>query len=212
MKKLTQALAPYLLYSVYRLIQCTWRVRVAESEGLRKLLEEKKIFVVAHWHGEEFGLLPLLKHYHVGCMVSLSSDGEIMAKVIHMLGSRAVRGSSTRGGVGALKGILTLAKQGWRPSFAVDGPKGPRHQVKPGVVEVAKILKAPLLTISMASSRPFIFKKSWNKSELPLPFSRVEVTWSEPMEILDGSTAIETFSPKIAESLHRGREVSLSRL
>jgi lysophospholipid acyltransferase (LPLAT)-like uncharacterized protein len=212
MKKLTQVLAPYLLFFVYRLLRFTWRVRVTESEGLKKLLAENKIFVAAHWHGEELGLLYLLKRYHVGCMVSLSSDGELMAKVIHLLGSRTVRGSSSRGGVGALRGIITLSKSGWRPSVAVDGPKGPRHQVKPGVIEIAKILKVPILSISMASSRPFIFKKSWNQSELPLPFSKIHVTWGEPIEITDPENAIAVTTPLIASSLHRGRELSLAQL
>ena len=202
-------LAPYLLFAVYSLIRCTWRVRVTESEGLKKLLAENKLFVVAHWHGEELGIIYLLKPYHVAAIVSQSSDGEIMAKVIELFGSTTVRGSSTRGGVGALKGILTLAKKGWRPSVAVDGPKGPRHEVKPGVIEIAKILKVPVVTISMASSKPFIFKKSWNKSELPLPFSKIEVVWGNPIEVPNTEDVIEAFSPEVKRSLHAGREKAL---
>lgn len=205
-------LIPYLLFTVYSLIRFTWRVKVVESAGLKKLLSENKLFVVAHWHGEELGIIYLLKRYHVACIVSQSSDGEIMAKVIELFGSRAVRGSSTRGGVGALKGILTLAKQGWRPSVAVDGPKGPRHEVKPGVLEIAKLLKVPVVSISMASSRPFIFKKSWNKSELPLPFSKITVTWGEPIAVTDSEDFIAKFSPQVKESLHQGRNSSLASL
>lgn len=205
-------LIPYLLFAVYSLIRCTWRIKVVESEGLKKLLAENKLFVPAHWHGEELGIIYLLKRYHVACIVSQSSDGEIMAKVIELFGSRTVRGSSTRGGVGALKGILTLAKQGWRPSVAVDGPKGPRHEVKPGVLEIAKLLKIPVVTLSMASSNPFVFKKSWNKSELPKPFSKVVVTWGEPIAVTDSENFIEIFSPQVKESLHRGREACLASL
>lgn len=200
--------ASYFLYFLYRLLQWTWKIEVRESEELKKLLANNSLFVVAHWHGEELGILHLLKRYRVACMVSQSFDGELVARMIHHLGSRAVRGSSSRGAVQALKGILRLAKEGWRPSVAVDGPRGPRHEVKKGVVEIAKILKVPILPINMACSRSFIFQKSWNKSELPLPFSRIVVEWGAPIHY-DSSKELEAYLNPIGEALHAGRSACL---
>lgn len=196
--------ASYLLYFFYRLLYWTWKIEIRESDELKKLLASNSIFVVAHWHGEELGILHLLKPYRVACMVSQSFDGELIARMISHLGSRAVRGSSSRGAVQALKGILRLAKEGWRPSVAVDGPRGPRHQVKRGVVEIAKILKVPIVPINMACSRSFIFKKSWNKSELPLPFSRIVVSWGAPI-YYDSSQELDVYLEPLAQSLHAGR-------
>ncbi len=196
--------ASYLLFFLYRFLQWTWKIEIRETPELKKLLEKDAIFVVAHWHGEELGILHLLKPYRVACMVSQSFDGELVARMIHHLGSKAVRGSSSRGAVQALKGILRLAKDGWRPSVAVDGPRGPRHEVKKGVVEIAKILKVPILPINMACSKSFIFQKSWNKSELPLPFSRIVVEWGAPIHY-DSSKELEAYLSPLADALHRGR-------
>ncbi len=104
----------------------------------------------------------------------------------------------------ALKGILRLAKEGWRPSVAVDGPRGPRHEVKLGVVEIARVLKVPILPINMACSRSFIFQKSWNKSELPLPFSKIVIQWGDPIEY-DPALPLEAYLDPIAKALHNGR-------
>jgi lysophospholipid acyltransferase (LPLAT)-like uncharacterized protein len=196
--------ASYFLYFLYRFFQLTWKIEIRESAALKELVKENKTFVVAHWHGEELGILHLLKRYRVACMVSQSFDGELVARMIHHFGSKAVRGSSSRGAVQALKGILRLAKEGWRPSVAVDGPRGPRHEVKLGVVEIARVLKVPILPINMACSRSFIFKKSWNKSELPLPFSRIVIQWGEPIEY-DPAQTLESYLPPLARALHAGR-------
>ncbi|MCB9072632.1 MAG: lysophospholipid acyltransferase family protein [Bdellovibrionaceae bacterium] len=174
-----QKLLPYLVYVIYTLFKWTWRVEVFESESLKSYMKENKSFVVAHWHHDELGVLQLLPKYHVACMISLSKDGALMAKVVELMGAKVARGSSSRGAIQALKGVLRLAREGRRPSIAVDGPRGPIYKVKPGVVEIARVIKAPIFCISMCSSNSFISRKSWNKLELPLPFSRMVLRWGD---------------------------------
>lgn len=148
---------------------------------MKALLKENKVFVLAHWHHDEIAVIHMLKRYHVACMISLSKDGALIARVAELLGARVSRGSSSRGAIQALKGILRLSKEGWRPSVAVDGPRGPIYKVKPGVIEIARVIKAPIVAVSMCSSRSYISKKSWNKLEFPLPFSKVIIRWSEAL-------------------------------
>lgn len=205
------AILAYILFGYYKLLQWSWRVEIHEPESFKNILRDDGMFVAAHWHGEELGLLHLLAPYRVGAMISHSFDGELVARIILLSGSRVARGSSSRGAVGALKGILRLAKAGWRPSVAVDGPRGPRHEVKLGVVEIAKVLKAPIFPINMASSRSKIFEKSWNKSELPLPFSRIVVTWGEPIHV-DPTKELSEYTGVVAAALHAGRAKSLAAL
>lgn len=198
-----------LAFAFYKLLEWTWSIKVFETPELKKFLENNETFVVAHWHGEELGIMHLLKRYHVACIISLSKDGEIVNNMVTLMGSKTVRGSSSRGAVGALKGIIRLARQGWRPSVAVDGPRGPRHEVKPGVVEIAKILKAPIVPISMGASRSKIFEKSWNKSELPKPFSKIHVYWGEAIYVKKD----DEFTPlqqKLAQALNNGRAKALA--
>ncbi len=174
-------LIPYLLFAIYRLLYFTWRIKIIESKTVKEYLKNNSPFILAHWHGDELGILHLLKRYHVACIISTSKDGDIMDKAVRLLGAETVRGSSTRGGASALKGMIRLKKQGRRPSVAVDGPKGPIHQVKPGVFQISRLTQLPIVPISFFTNRGHIFKKSWNKSWLPLPFAHVTIVLGEPI-------------------------------
>jgi lysophospholipid acyltransferase (LPLAT)-like uncharacterized protein len=177
-------IAPYLLFFVYKVIQLTWRIRIDEGDVVGRLVKDKKSFIIAHWHGDELGILHLLKKYHVACIISTSKDGDLMNRAVQLLGAETVRGSSTRGGTQALKGIIRLKKKGRRPSVAVDGPKGPIFQVKSGVFQISKLTQLPIAPISFYASSTFVFKKSWNKSQLPLPFAKVTICFGETLNAL----------------------------
>ena len=114
-------------------------------------------------------------------MVSTSKDGELMMRLVELLGGKTSRGSSTRGGFTALRGILKLVKQGFRPSVAVDGPKGPLYKVKPGVFELSKLLDVPIYPMGIYASNSWHFPRSWNQTYLPKFFAQVIVVFADPM-------------------------------
>ena len=122
-----------------------------------------------------------------------------MANVVGLLGAKTSRGSSTRGGASALKGILRLARQGYRPSVAVDGPKGPLHKVKPGVFEISKLTGGKIYPLAAECDRKFVFKKSWNKAFLPLPFAKVVIVWGEGLPSV--ARGADVREPKLALDL-----------
>lgn len=173
---------PFLIWLIYVPLKLSWRIQIHESPELLDDLKNNRMCVLAHWHGDELGIIYLLKRYRAVAMTSTSKDGAIINGFLNLIGVKTSRGSSTRGGVSALKGILRLAKEGYRPSFAVDGPKGPYHKVKPGVLEVAKILSCPVHPIGVSCNRAFVFKKAWNKTYLPLPFAKIVITWGPPIK------------------------------
>ncbi len=180
-------LAPYLLFVFYKLLQWSWRIQIVELSEVQKLTRENKSFVIAHWHGDELGILHLLKPYRVACIISTSKDGELMNRAVQLLGGKTVRGSSTRQGTQALKGIIRLKKEGFRPSVAVDGPKGPLYKAKPGVLQISRLTNLPIVPISFHASRYLTFHKAWNQSRLPLPFAKVSIVWGSPMPALQKS-------------------------
>ena len=173
---------PFLIWLIYLPLKLSWRFEVHETPELKAALEQNKMLVLTHWHGDELGILYFAKRYRASAITSTSQDGEIINGFLNLIGVKTARGSSTRGGVGALKGILRLAREGFRPSFAVDGPKGPYHKVKPGAFEVAKLLNCPLHPLGVACSKAFVFQKSWNKTYLPLPFAKIVLVWGKPIE------------------------------
>lgn len=179
----------------------TWRVTVHEPESLKKILQNKESFIMAHWHGDEVSMLYFVKRYRLATMTSTSKDGELINKIIHLFGGNTSRGSSTRGSVGALKGLINLIrKQGYNCNLAVDGPKGPYHKVKPGVFEIAKILKLPIYVTGVVTSNAFHFPKAWNKAFFPKLFSKVYIYWEGPFFVSEND---DPKSPELAEGLER---------
>ncbi|PWU19607.1 MAG: hypothetical protein C5B49_05550 [Bdellovibrio sp.] len=169
----------------FKLLSATWRVQVREPESLKACLRERHPTLFAHWHGDELVLLILIGPYRIVSMASSSKDGQIMDTVVKMVGGMTTRGSSTRGAVRGLLGLVkAVRKTNRNVSFAVDGPKGPLHEVKPGVFEMSRLLhSAPIFPCGVAYDRAWKFEKSWNKTFLPKPFARVVIHWGEPLRV-----------------------------
>lgn len=190
---------PLLVFVIYRSLKLTWKITLIEPPEMKSALRERKPFILAHWHGDEIVLMQLLGRYRIATIVSTSKDGEMMNTLIHMFGAVSSRGSSTRGAVGALKGLIRLVRDGHNCSFAVDGPKGPIYKVKPGVFETSRMLDLPIYWAGVACDRAFEFPKSWNKTYLPKPFAKVRIEWHGPSPAI--TEAQDPRDPELATRL-----------
>lgn len=157
-------------------------MKVVEHQGLTEIKNKNRV-IFCHWHGDELVVIRLGPPYHCAAMTSTSKDGELMDKVLNFLGFGTSRGSSTRGGARALIGMIKLMEQGYHATIAVDGPKGPRHKVKPGAWALAKHTGAPIIPMGVARKAAFVFNRSWNKTYLPWPLTKVVVTFGAPMYV-----------------------------
>lgn len=171
----------FALFVIYRALWITWRIRIHEPASLQKALAEKTPMVYAHWHGQIPGILYLLPRYHAAAIISTSKDGDFVDTMARLLGAKTTRGSTTRGGASALKGMLRLAKEGWRPALAIDGPKGPRHEAKPGIFEISRIMGGEIFPLLCAVDRAWVFHRAWDQTILPKPFAKIQVVWGEPL-------------------------------
>jgi lysophospholipid acyltransferase (LPLAT)-like uncharacterized protein len=115
-------------------------------------------------------------------MISRSFDGEYIARIMKRLGYRPVRGSSSRGAVGALMGLRRELEEGYAAVFTIDGPRGPRYVAKPGPVMLAKKSGVPISCFYIAVERAWILD-SWDRMIIPKPFSRVCGYFSSPMPV-----------------------------
>lgn len=189
----------FLIFVVYRVLSLTWKIELHEPESLKKSLKEKNPFILAHFHGDELALVSLTPRYKIATMTSTSKDGELMNTVLRLMGGKTSRGSSTRGGVTALKGLIQLCKSGSNCSVAVDGPKGPLHEVKPGIFELSRLMKGQIYAGGVAVDRAWHFSKAWNKTFLPKPFARVVVVWTHFCDSVSKDT--DPRSSELANSL-----------
>lgn len=205
MKSLWQShILPWLVWAFYKTLVSTWRITVVEPEAVKKILRENKPIIFAHWHGDELAIIHLVRRFKIATMTSTSKDGSLVNGVIQRLGGSTSRGSSTRGGASALKGLIRLLKEGRNASMAVDGPKGPLHVVKPGVFELSRLAEAAIVPMGIGTSKAIVFKKSWNQAILPRPFSRVVVLFSDPWKPMSRTDDVRS------QDLARQLEQSLS--
>jgi lysophospholipid acyltransferase (LPLAT)-like uncharacterized protein len=204
---------PPLIAVFYWIWARTWRLQVLEHPAFKEALKKGGV-AFAHWHGDEMVVLRLGRHYKCAAMTSTSKDGELMTQVLKFFGFGISRGSSTRGGARALIGIIKLVKGGYNASVAVDGPKGPRHKVKEGVFYLSKHANVPIIPTGVAKAHALVFNRSWNKTFLPWPFSKVVVSFGKPiLPTVDVST--ETLPPmreNLELSLHLERGVAQAKL
>lgn len=190
-----------LVFVIYRVLSWTWRVRLIEPPEMVASLQNRTPFILAHWHGDEIVLIQLARRYRIATITSTSKDGEMMDLVLHWLGAVTSRGSSTRGGVNALKGLIRLVKSGYNCSFAVDGPKGPIYKAKPGVFEMSRLFSAPMYAAGVSVDRAWHFPKAWNKTFLPKPFAKIVIQWVGPMGEI--SREDDPRSPELALGLEK---------
>lgn len=180
MKKIKSTLLAALIFLIYRTLSLTWRRSSSSHPELAEDIKAGKPIILAFWHGHELAMLSYASEYKFATMTSISSDGQLMAKVLRWMGAKTSDGSSSRKAVQGLKGLIRLAKLGYIPVVPVDGPRGPIYEPKPGVFELSRLLGAKIYPGAVAVDSYHLFHKSWNKTFLPYPFARVHLHWGEP--------------------------------
>ena len=116
-------------------------------------------------------------------MASQNFDGEYITRILLKHGYGAARGSSSRGAWKALAEMIRCHRQGLDTVFTIDGPRGPRFVAKPGSVQLAKATGAAILCFHAAVRRALVFRKSWDLTEFPFPFTRAAMFIAPPIVV-----------------------------
>lgn len=200
MHKLRGFVLGFLIWIIYKTLSLTWRIHIAEPTSLKDRLEKKVPVILAHFHQDELALVALTPLYKIATMTSTSKDGELISTVLKLMGGAVSRGSSTRGGASALKGLINLCRKGANSSVAVDGPKGPIYEVKPGIFELSRLLKSPIYAGGVFCDRAWNFPRAWNKTFLPKPFAVIRVVWIQAFDFVPKDQ--DPRSPELAKALN----------
>ncbi len=154
----------------------------------KERLRNGETVLIAFWHNQGL-FMPFVyfgKFGRIKLIVSQSHDGELISSLLRWFGIESVRGSSSRGGVAALREFLKLARSGEDSLvFTPDGPKGPVYQVKDGVAYLALHSDKPLYLLSVTCSRVAELR-SWDKFRIPLPFGTATFVCSPPLRFPEG--------------------------
>ncbi len=146
-------LIPPIGYGAIRMLGKTLRVRTLHADRVKAFWEAGRPVILAFWHGRQL-MLPLgYGGSRLSILISEHRDGELIHRIVRRFGFDTVRGSTTRGGVRALRQLARLGRSGVGLAVTPDGPRGPRCVAQAGVVELAKLTGLPILPYTFAASK-----------------------------------------------------------
>jgi len=191
-----QCAVAFVVANGMRALASTLRYRVNGGRGPVRLPDEPVIFAL--WHNRLGLCMKVYKSFvrpdcdreHLAALISASKDGALLAAVLRDFGVEAVRGSSSRRGAQALLELTSWAGRGYDLAVTPDGPRGPRHVVQDGVMTLAQVTGLPIIPYSCRLGWK-IQLKSWDRFQIPLPFSYCEMTFGEPIHVPREATNAE---------------------
>ena len=196
------SVAPRIAAPLLKLLTMSWRVETIGYSSISEIREARRI--VAVWHGRLLITACILRHHNIHVMVSDHDDGELITRIVERMGFKAVRGSSTRGGVKAAMGSVEAIREGKIGGMLPDGPKGPRHKAKLGTVWLAREADACIIPVSGSCDRGWQFFKSWDMFLVPKPFARVVFKIDEPIKVEnEGNDSIKKANRLLEQTLSR---------
>lgn len=190
---IVQIVLAFITAGYLKLCIATTRWRQENRVAAERVWDAGGPVIVCFWHSR-ISISPacwdLKRAQEPRALISLSADGEFIAKAVAWLGFPAIRGSSTKkgapdkakGGAAAFRDVLKWLKGGGGIAITPDGPRGPAEQMAEGAIMLAKVSKAPVLLVGLASA-PARYLPSWDRALLPVPFGRGAVVWDGPIHI-----------------------------
>ena len=164
------------------LLTAMTRLRAQSLESVAQHRHGGGGLIFAIFHGSHFPTLRAYRNRGAYVITSKSADGEILTRILASFGFKTVRGSSSRGGTRALVDLAKHIKAGSDSAIAVDGPRGPRQEVKPGTILLAKLTGCSIIPSAASLSR-YWQVNSWDRYRIPKPGSRAMVVFGKAMTV-----------------------------
>src|SRR5437899_2538387 len=209
--KFHQRLAASLIYGLIEIVSWTQRYRWEFHPDV--LAKELGPVIFCTWHNRLALSLIMYRRYvrqkqqphQLAGMVSASKDGGVVARILEHFGVEPVRGSTSRRGPQALLELITWAERGYDLAITPDGPRGPRYQFQDGVISLAQLTGMPIVPVTYHLTWK-IQLRSWDRFQIPLPFTKCVMQLVEPVRVPREATEAER------EETRRGLETCLRKL
>jgi len=191
---------------VIRLVGSTLRMTVEDRGGIFDQPDRSPV-IAAFWHNRTALMAFFYERYCRGrivlAFISRSRDGQFIADVAAQFGVKAIRGSSSRHGTSAmLAAIRAAGDQHTDLAITPDGPRGPRYQIQPGLIRLAQATRRPIVAVTYQLKWKRLLN-SWDRFQVPLPFSRCRLITGEPIFVPENASDAElaAISVRISEAL-----------
>jgi lysophospholipid acyltransferase (LPLAT)-like uncharacterized protein len=187
-QRLALALIPTLAALLIRLLVLTLRYRDIADPGTTpgNLIPGPTVF--AFWHRSLLACAHRFRNLDIAILISSSFDGELIARTVELLGFKAIRGSSSRGGPSGLRSMQLAYAAGHICAITADGPRGPVFVAKPGTAQLANSVSAYATETGVSATGTWVGcfyalpdrawqHRSWDRFLIPKPFARVVIAW-----------------------------------
>ncbi len=178
LEKFVIFLIPYYL----KILLKTSRIIYINKEVFEPFIKQNKAFILSLWHCNAFTGPILIRDLDLFILISQSRDGELIDRIVKKFNNHSVRGSTTRGGIQALKSLIELGNKGKRILITPDGPKGPAFKVQSGIIVLASRTKLPIIPFHHESLKQKK-AKSWDSMRIPSLFNTIIVRYGDPIYI-----------------------------
>ena len=190
-------------YPALALLCRTYRWRVEGAANYEAVIAAGRQPILALWHGRILPGLHYFRHRGVVVITSQNFDGEWIARILHRFGFGTARGSSSRGGARALVRLRQELAGGRPAAFTVDGPRGPARVIQPGAAFLAGATGQPIVPYHIESTSHWTLR-SWDRTQIPKPFSTVALVIGEPLTVLGtDDAALNEAAARLAASLEQ---------
>jgi len=197
--KLLLHVAPWLAARLIRWLHRRIKPECIGDEPLRALWDDGKNVILSFWHDQ---LLMMAVGYtgpQASVMISASKDGELIARTMTYFDIGSIRGSSSRGGRAAFRTMIELGNEQIDLAFTPDGPRGPRHAIKDGVIQLARVTGRPIVPMAFACSKGHRFS-SWDRFLLPFPWGKGVYSFGKPLYYEHGEK-LDAFRTRVQEAM-----------
>jgi lysophospholipid acyltransferase (LPLAT)-like uncharacterized protein len=179
--------ASWIGYLAVLLIGRTLRWHVEGWENWEAAKRAGKGIIYTFWHREIFSACWFWRRRGIVVMTSQNFDGEYIARIIEMHGYGASRGSSSRGAGRSLAEMAQCLSSGRDAAFTIDGPRGPRFVAKRGSMILSRSTGAAILCFHVALRSAYVFRKTWDQTQFPHPFSQAAIFIAPPIVVPEGA-------------------------
>lgn len=174
-----------------KLAYLTTRWTIVSPPAFDAIRRAGEPFILCFWHNRLMIVRPgLPRQARVHMLISGHRDGLLISRAIAHFGVETIAGSTSRGGLGALREMQRLLRAGGIVGITPDGPRGPRMRAKPGAIKAAQLSGAPLVPLTCAFSRRRVLG-TWDRFCFAKPFGRALIIWGEPIYVPRDADATE---------------------
>ena len=176
------------------LVFFTSNVNLKNRKNIDSFLKKKKSFIYSFWH-DQLLMCPLTwdSDSKIKVLISKHRDGDIVSKVISILGFGSIRGSTNKpeknknkGSLRAVRQIIKSLDNNISVGISPDGPKGPRHKVSDGIIHIARLSEKEIIPVGIGFKKKWILN-TWDKFIIPKIFNEICFVWGDPIKVSKNS-------------------------